>query len=136
MKFKKYKHGVKYWYDGHTTSVTINWFRSSFEGDKCAQVHLSSSLTSTPPQTHTHTQMDIRTERKVDSKQSQNKTDSMHHVCCVKNVQQKSSMAEKSVNHKHSDHHFDANTVLCQSSCREVSQHFELCTEHSEPHCE
>lgn len=88
---------------------------------------------SPPP---THTQMDIRTKRKVHSKQSQNETDSMHHVCCVKNVQQKSSTAKKSVNQKHSDHHFDANIALCQSSCRAVSQHFELCIEHSVPHFE
>ena len=98
----------------------------------------SATLCPPPPHTHTHThtQMHIRTERKVPSKKSKNETDTMHHVWCVKNVQQKSSMAKKSVNQKHSDHNFDANTVLCQPSCREVSQHFELCNEHSVPHFE
>jgi len=80
--------------------------------------------------------MDIRTEKKVDSKQSKNETDSMHHVCCVKNVQQKSSMDEKSFNQKHSDHHFDINIALRKASCREVSQHIQLCTEHGVPHFE
>ena len=89
-----------------------------------------------------HTQRERERERERDKNRKegglkrQNETNSMHHVCCVKNDQQKSSMAENSVNQKHSDHHYDANTVFCPSSCREVSQHFELCTEHSVPHSE
>jgi len=73
MKFKKYKCRVKYWYDGHNKSVTINWFKSYFKADKCVCV-CTHACARTHREREREREREIRTERKVDSKDKMKQT--------------------------------------------------------------